>query len=315
MKFHNILLLTSILLLCGCVQQECSADSDCVQKTCTNVICSSGKCVYSNITDCCGNGLCEVNETYNNCPADCPNCDDFNECTEDIYDYHEQRCINNPIIPCCGNDLCEVSENYTTCVADCPNCDDFNECTNDYFNYTTQVCVNEPLIPCCGNGKCEEGESHSSCISDCPFGDDEYIKLGVSFLNSTTTGRRYWYVLQNCLAENITTLRVRGYWNGEMEGEVTKSWLEQWSSPSEQTFLHAPPSTCISPASLIVEAWVDKTPGEEYNVSVYYKFEYNNKTIEFTSNESTCVIVADSLVATPEDFAFFTINNTNIKIT
>jgi hypothetical protein len=90
---------------------------------------------------CCGNGVCETGETYGNCARDCPNCNDSNECTEDSYDYYEQKCINEVIIPCCGNGICDEGvEEYSNCPVDCPNCDDNDRLTADNFNYETQQC-------------------------------------------------------------------------------------------------------------------------------------------------------------------------------
>jgi hypothetical protein len=51
--------------------------------------------------------------------TDCPNCDDENNCTEDLFDYDKQRCVNGEIVPCCGNGVCEPGETYEECAADC----------------------------------------------------------------------------------------------------------------------------------------------------------------------------------------------------
>jgi len=94
--------------------------------------------------DCCGNKVCEIGETYPECTADCPDCDDTNECTTDSFDYPKHECINEPIIPCCGNGICdeETAETYLSCSKDCPDCDDDNKLTADSFNYATQECEN-----------------------------------------------------------------------------------------------------------------------------------------------------------------------------
>ena len=73
----------SHLKLAG-AQPGCSA-----RVTCGSYTCKVGVCQIEYISNCCGNKICEVGETYATCPADCPNCDDDNKCTKDHYDYHE----------------------------------------------------------------------------------------------------------------------------------------------------------------------------------------------------------------------------------
>ena len=51
------------------------------------------ECSYTTIEKYCRNKICEAGETYENCPEDCPSCDDNNKCTKDSYDYHQQKCI------------------------------------------------------------------------------------------------------------------------------------------------------------------------------------------------------------------------------
>lgn len=158
------------------VGKECKTGADCLAKTCFTSQCTDNKCVYSPISDCCGNDKCEVGETYPECVVDCPNCDDKNNCTVDEYDYHEQKCVNIiiPNVICCGNKICETSETYETCAQDCPNCDDDNNCTKDTYDYYEQECINELIVPCCGNDVCEEGaETYSGCLTDCPNCDDD----------------------------------------------------------------------------------------------------------------------------------------------
>ena len=172
-------------------QPGCSA-----KVTCGSQTCKAGVCQIEYISNCCGNKICEIGETYEICPVDCPNCNDNNECTKDYYDYHEHKCVNTPLLDviCCGNTVCETEETYENCPRDCPNCDDDNECTKDSYNYHGQKCINEPIIPCCGNGICDEGiEEYSNCPTDCPnCGDNN--KLTVDGFN---------YETQKC--ENIVT--------------------------------------------------------------------------------------------------------------
>ena len=158
------------------IGRECKTDADCLTKNCFTVQCWGNKCVYSPIIDCCGNEICEIGETYLECAADCPNCDDDNKCTRDSYDYHEQKCVNKPILDvvCCGNSRCEVGETYENCARDCLDCNDDNGCTKDSYDYHEQKCINEIIIPCCGNGICDEdAETYLTCQADCPNCDDD----------------------------------------------------------------------------------------------------------------------------------------------
>jgi len=192
--------------------------------TCGSWACRAGVCQMEYISNCCGNKICEVGETYATCPADCPNCDDDNKCTKDHYDYHEHKCVNTPTLDvvCCGNTVCETGETYQNCARDCPNCDDNNECTIDSYDYHQQKCVNEPIIPCCGNGICDEGvEGYLSCPADCPNCDD----------NNRLTADSFNYETQKC--EHIVThyfiddfeggVRFWNFWAVE-ETPTTASW-------------------------------------------------------------------------------------------
>jgi len=173
--FVVLVLLLSVILISGCAEKECKIDTDCLTKSCFTIQCADNKCVYSPVTNCCGNEICEVGETYPECAADCPNCDDKNDCTIDEYDYHEQKCINTPILDriCCGNRVCETGETYSNCAKDCPNCDDKNDCTTDEYDYHEKKCINEIIVPCCGNEICDEdAETYSNCPTECPNCDD-----------------------------------------------------------------------------------------------------------------------------------------------
>ncbi len=191
-----IILVLAVAFISGCVEKECETSADCLTKTCFAAQCTDNECVYSSITNCCGNEICEVGENYTGCAADCPNCDDNNDCTVDSYDYHEQKCVNAiiPNVICCGNDRCEIGETYSNCARDCPNCDDKNNCTTDSYDYHKQKCINEPIIPCCGNEICDkDAETYSNCPTDCPNCDDE----------NECTEDSYGYHEQECLHEII----------------------------------------------------------------------------------------------------------------
>ena len=190
-------LLIIIVVISGCAKKECETADDCTSKTCVSSDCKNNKCVYSFISDCCGNEICEVDESYPECAADCPNCDDTNECTTDSYDYHKQECVNAAILDvvCCGNSVCELSETYESCTRDCPNCDDTNFCTTDSYDYHKQECVNAAILDvvCCGNSVCELSETYESCRRDCPNCDD----------TDFCTTDSYDYRQQECVNEDI----------------------------------------------------------------------------------------------------------------
>lgn len=131
------------IIIFAYVKEGCETDADCLTKNCFTVQCIKNNCIYSPIINCCGNEICEINETYLGCAVDCPSCEDYNDCTIDKYDYHEQKCVNKPIIPCCGNEICDENvETNLDCSTDCPDCNDNNKLTTDSFNYATQKCEN-----------------------------------------------------------------------------------------------------------------------------------------------------------------------------
>lgn len=209
------LLLLAIVLLSGCAEKECTVDSDCMSRACFTAACGKNTCKYSPIANCCGNEKCEVGEVYPDCAADCPNCDDKNECTVDEYDYNKQKCVNtaNLDVVCCGNGLCELTEDYGSCTRDCPDCDDGTDCTKDRFDYHGQECVNEPIANCCGNNLCEEGvETFSDCAADCPDCDD----------SNRMTGDSFNYASQEC--EYVTYLLYEDFSSGVFPWGIDPRW-------------------------------------------------------------------------------------------
>ncbi len=218
-KIILIGLLVIIVLISGCAEKECKNSEDCLSKTCYTTKCKNNECVYISISDCCGNEICEVGETYPECAVDCPNCDDNSECTTDSFDYHEQECVNAaiPNVVCCGNSVCELSETYESCTRDCPNCDDTNDCTTDSYDHHKQECVNEAIIPCCGNEICDEGvETYSSCSLDCPNCDD----------NNKMTGDSFNYAAQKC--EYLTYYFFEDFEEGDIWTKDPKSYDPRW---------------------------------------------------------------------------------------
>ena len=198
-------------------QPGCSA-----KITCGSYICQAGICQIEYKSDCCGNKICEMSETYETCSTDCPNCDDNNQCTKDHYDYHQHKCVNTPILDviCCGNSVCETGETYKNCAKDCPNCDDSNECTKDSYDYYEQKCVNEIIVPCCGNGICDEdAEAYSNCPTDCPNCDD----------NNELTEDSFNYETQKCehvTPPSVTVILPSG---GEVWDIYGKTYEISWS--------------------------------------------------------------------------------------
>jgi hypothetical protein len=87
------LAVVGVVLISGCAKKGCKTVSDCEDKTCfTTVECEDNTCVYSPIADCCGNDICESGESYSECSADCPNCDDNDGLTADSFNYETQEC-------------------------------------------------------------------------------------------------------------------------------------------------------------------------------------------------------------------------------
>jgi len=261
--------------------RECKTDSDCLTKNCFTVQCTDNKCVYSPIVDCCGNEICELGETYENCTRDCPNCDDDNECTKDSYDYHEQKCVNKPIlnVVCCGNGVCEMGENFENCNFDCLNCDDKNNCTIDEYDYNEQKCINEIIIPCCGNGICDEdAETYENCLTDCPDCND----------HDESTTDIFNYIAQKC--EYIVDYFTDDFEGGDLSGwDMYKDIGASWDVISEngnkvvrghgQTDLHSGSKswvnyTFIGKLKLIKErahVWVRENGRGRYNFEISAK--------------------------------------------
>lgn len=140
-----------------CTVDSCSADTDYA-------------CIHDEITPCCGNSICELNESHYTCD-DCPRCESA-DCEISKFDYDQQKCVREAVIPCCGNGACEVSE--TSDCIDCPKCETTDDCMTSEFDYEKGYCVVKPIVPCCGNNICDRGESCESC-SDCEC--DESLDL------------------------------------------------------------------------------------------------------------------------------------------
>ncbi|MEW6329079.1 MAG: hypothetical protein AB1468_03090 [Candidatus Micrarchaeota archaeon] len=75
---------------------ECTSDEECESGVCVNGRCGSAP-VQPNVTEKCGNGVCDAGESYNTCPGDC----------------------KKPTGPRCGDGTCSAGETYTSCPEDC----------------------------------------------------------------------------------------------------------------------------------------------------------------------------------------------------
>ncbi len=98
MKIVLPVLLIALVFVSGCVQEgqpaeerECEVKSDCLEKTCFTMDCINYSCSYSEIIPCCGNGVCEEEESYSTCLEDCPKTsrDSLEEAVPGINDYPE----------------------------------------------------------------------------------------------------------------------------------------------------------------------------------------------------------------------------------
>ncbi|MFH1850057.1 MAG: hypothetical protein ABH879_07810 [archaeon] len=144
---------------------EICDDSD----VCTVDVCSEATnyiCQHEAVVPCCGNGICEADESTCSCAEDCGSCEKTASACSTY------KCVNGSCelitqVPCCGNGICERGEHYLSCADDCPDCDDLNSCTDDYYDYSGGECVHDYDTPCCGNGVCDGSESCNTCPLDC----------------------------------------------------------------------------------------------------------------------------------------------------
>ncbi|OGY54131.1 MAG: hypothetical protein A3B15_03335 [Candidatus Buchananbacteria bacterium RIFCSPLOWO2_01_FULL_45_31] len=118
-------------------------------------------CACEEYVPCCGSGICENSETFEQCPADCVeiclpdwSCEGWSGCDNGA---QTRRCfdLNN-----CGLNIDRPPEEKSclgTCEAACSTCQ-----TLDQAN-----CQCLPEAPCCGNRICEPAETNRSCPIDC----------------------------------------------------------------------------------------------------------------------------------------------------
>jgi hypothetical protein len=147
-------------------QSICQADCGIAPTNfCGDGICNIGETYGNCPNDCqtCGNGVCNTGETTTNCPSDCisgptctltaGDCNDGNPCTTDTVNYAQCRCDHTAI------NALSVS-----------GCSGIQDCSR----YICRVgsCVIEPITGCvgayCGDGLCQSTENSITCIQDCP---------------------------------------------------------------------------------------------------------------------------------------------------
>lgn len=144
----------------------------------------------------CGDGMCTIGETFQNCPSDCLSggkdgyCDSVSDgiCDPDCRQNQDPDC-NNSIEEnesFCGDGVCNADENYLKCSFDCPSggnddyCDSVKDgiCDSDCLQGADQDCV-EPenktsvqntSASGCGNTICDSTETYYSCPQDCHSG-------------------------------------------------------------------------------------------------------------------------------------------------
>jgi hypothetical protein len=138
--------------------------------SCEDPRCGGDKCNLeesSIVHYCCGDGVCNGEETYFNCEVD--------------------SCESS-----CGNGICDASESVSNCPMDC-------KCNLDSKCDEWEDTVNCPLDCSCGNKKCDAdlGETVSNCPSDCgcnanyncepDLGEDESCPMDCTSYEGVTT--------------------------------------------------------------------------------------------------------------------------------
>ena len=140
------------LFLLGCITQSCERTTDCPPtQICQGGYCITPSCRLENETcdmnlDCCNEMLCENMRCV---VRECPDCDDGDNCTEDICNFNTSfQCIHQTVTPCCGNNICEVGEDCENCMQDC-SCNESQVCVGGVCtNLLTAIEKNYPINAC-----------------------------------------------------------------------------------------------------------------------------------------------------------------------
>jgi hypothetical protein len=130
---------------CALVEFDSNGDVS-VENSCT---CKTGAaCEFPEVpSSMCGNGRCEIGESFTTCAADCAN-------------------TANPF---CGNQKCEAGETFANCPVDCPK--EAAVCGNGICEIGESVYGNDPCVDCfvCGDNVCSDNENNQNCAADCPL--------------------------------------------------------------------------------------------------------------------------------------------------
>jgi len=156
--------------ICGNnIDEDCDGEI----KACKKPGKSNGKPKPSIPTEVCGNGVCEGNETCENCESDCGACPAV--CGDGICEGDEN--CSNCEIDCgacpavCGDGICEGDENCSNCEIDCGACPAVcgdGKCEGDETCGNCEIdCGTCPPKIVCGDGKCEGDETCETCSEDC----------------------------------------------------------------------------------------------------------------------------------------------------
>ena len=184
--FAFFVLATSVTAFCRS-DEECRSVS-CAGETDSIPLCNSNtKACYCG-PDSCGNYACEQNESFKNCPNDCP----MVSCGNGQCDGSESSgTCPGDCKPVCGNSVCEDGESVLDCPGDCVEtmqccqwitdayggktgcaqycavCGDL--LCNSRYGEDYASCPSDCAPPKCGDGLCEEkiGEDPTSCAQDC----------------------------------------------------------------------------------------------------------------------------------------------------
>lgn len=164
----------------------------------------------------CGDGKCDPTENCNcqDCASrpDCQgqvatNCDDQDQCTEDVFNTTLNTCQHKPIKNCCGNKICELNERdcnfqtyQTNCVSDCKlNCpahiliqkSHSTENRNDEFSYV------------CADSNCKQTGENKFELTDISAIKTTLINNG-ELISGLISSNFYCYRRENT-ANKVTT--------------------------------------------------------------------------------------------------------------
>ena len=169
--------LTALCALVALGTASCSDSDDSTKSdTSANAQCGNGICEADESfmfcpADCqqsaasqCGNGYCETDETPTSCPTDCGSLCSADGCADDTP--HPGN------VGTCGNNVCESDESSNSCPEDC---EAPSKCGNGVCEpeegesyITCSADCDRAYVESCGNGVCGEGEDYDICPDDCP---------------------------------------------------------------------------------------------------------------------------------------------------